>query len=46
MSGEVFLKPVAKDSAVLIDDIESLYSKDEQLKQSIYSRGLSTNERF
>jgi len=41
MSGEVFLKSVEKDSPVLIDDIESLYSKDEQLKQSIYRRGLS-----
>jgi sialic acid synthase SpsE len=39
MRGEVLLKPVKKDAAVRIDDIESPYSEIPSLRQTIYNRG-------
>ncbi len=40
MSGEVLLKPVKKDAAIRIDDIESPYSQIPSLRQAIYNRGI------
>lgn len=40
MRGEVLLKPVKKDAAVCIDDIESPYSQIPSLRQVIYNRGI------
>ena len=40
MHGEVLLKAIAADSPVRIDDIDSPYAHNEQLKALIYSRGL------
>jgi N-acetylneuraminate synthase len=40
MSGEVLLKPIAKDAPILIDIIDSPYSANESLKAAIYARGL------
>jgi sialic acid synthase SpsE len=40
MSGEKLLKALPKDKALLIDNIDSPYSKNEELKKLIYNRGL------
>jgi sialic acid synthase SpsE len=40
MRGEVLLKPVKKDAAIRIDDIESPYSQIPSLRQVIYNRGI------
>lgn len=40
MSGEKLISPILKDKPLLIDSIDSLYSKNEELKQLIYNRGL------
>lgn len=40
MSGEVLLRPVAKDAPILIDMIDSPYSGNEGLKATIYARGI------
>lgn len=40
MNGEMLLKPVIRDAAVHIDDIESPYSQIPSLRQTIYNRGL------
>jgi sialic acid synthase SpsE len=40
MRGEVLLKPVKKDGAIRIDDIESPYSQIPSLRQIIYNRGI------
>ena len=40
MSGEKLINKVSKDKALKIDDIDSLYSKNEELKKLIYSRGI------
>jgi N-acetylneuraminate synthase len=40
MNGEVLLKDVKKDSAIHIDDIDSVYAENEELKKLIYNRGL------
>lgn len=40
MRGEVLLKPVRKDAAIKIDDIDSPYAYIPSLKKLIYSRGL------
>jgi N-acetylneuraminate synthase len=41
MRGEVLLRPVQKDAAMLIDDIESPYSTIPSLRDLIYRRGLA-----
>ena len=43
MNGEVILKDIKKDSPVMIDDIDSAYAYNEELKNLIYERGLETN---
>ncbi|MEG1762352.1 MAG: N-acetylneuraminate synthase family protein [Bacteroidales bacterium] len=40
MSGEVLLKDVAKDQALTIEDIDSPYAHNDNLKQLIQGRGL------
>jgi sialic acid synthase SpsE len=40
MNGEVLLRPVAKDEAIMIDAIDSPYSSIPSLREAIYSRGL------
>lgn len=44
MRGEVLLKPVRKDGAIRIDDIESPYSQIPSLRQVIYNRGIDPKE--
>lgn len=44
MNGEVLLKPVAKDRAILIDDIDSPYAQIPSLRQTIYNRGLDVSK--
>ncbi len=43
MRGEVLTKPIKKDSPIHIDDIESPYAADSDLKRMIYDRGLDPN---
>jgi sialic acid synthase SpsE len=38
--GEVLLRPVPKDKPLLIDDIESPYAHNDELKATIFARGL------
>lgn len=40
MSGEALLKPIAKDAPIRIDDIDSPYANNENLKKIIYDRGI------
>ena len=40
MSGEVLLKSCAKDQPFMIDMIDSPYTYNEELKQTIYQRGI------
>jgi sialic acid synthase SpsE len=40
MRGELLLNPIKKDAAIYIDDIDSPYSYSEDLKRTIYQRGL------
>ncbi len=40
MSGEVLLKDIKKDEPIKIDDIDSPYAFDDELKKHIYDRGL------
>jgi len=41
MSGEVLLKSIKKERPIFIDDIDSPYAYDEELKGYIYERGIS-----
>src|SRR5215471_1458939 len=41
MRGEVILKPVSKDGAIMIDAIDSPYAQIPSLKELIYRRGLA-----
>lgn len=41
MAGEVLTRTVKADHPLLIDDIESAYAHDEQLKKTIYDRGIA-----
>jgi N-acetylneuraminate synthase len=43
MSGEMLLKPVEKDQAIHIDDIDSPYAQIPSLKKTIYNRGLDVS---
>jgi hypothetical protein len=45
MSGEVLLHSLAKDEAIMIDDIDSPYASIPSLRERIYSRGLEPGER-
>ena len=40
MRGEVLLKPIGADQAVMIDAIDSPYASNDQLKALIYQRGI------
>ena len=40
MRGELLLEPVKKDSPLRIDDIDSPYAYSDELKKTIYARGL------
>ncbi len=40
MSGEILLNECKQDAPIKIDDIDSPYAHDENLKRQIYSRGL------
>lgn len=40
MSGEVLIKPIIKDSPLLIDSIDSPYTLNQDLLKIIYNRGL------
>jgi N-acetylneuraminate synthase len=40
MRGEVLLRPLQQDEAIMIDDIDSPYSSIPSLKAAIYARGL------
>lgn len=40
MSGEVLLKDIKKDEPIMIDDIDSPYAYNQDLKNAIYQRGL------
>lgn len=40
MNGEVLLRPVQKDQPVRIDDVDSPYAGNDELKKYIYQRGL------
>lgn len=40
MNGEKLVTEVVKDKALLIDNIDSLYAKNDELKQLIYNRGI------
>jgi len=40
MNGEKLLQPLLKDQPLKIEDIDGPYSQEEELKKTIYSRGL------
>jgi sialic acid synthase SpsE len=40
MRGQVLLKDVTKDQAVMVDQVDSPYAYDEELKRLIYERGI------
>lgn len=40
MSGEILLRPVSKDTPIMIDDIDSPYANHDSLKKIIYERGI------
>jgi len=40
MSGEVLIKPCGKDQPILIDMIDSPYGNNEELKNTIFNRGI------
>lgn len=44
MSGEALIKDIASDSPIMIDDIDSPYAFNENLKNRIYNRGLAVND--
>jgi len=43
MRGEVLLRPLRQDEAIMIDHIDSPYSSIPSLKAAIYARGLNRN---
>jgi sialic acid synthase SpsE len=40
MAGEVLLKEIKKDTAIMIDDIDCIYAHNSELKKLIYDRGI------
>jgi len=40
MNGEILLHPLTKDRPIMIDDIDSPYAYNDELKKLIYNRGL------
>jgi N-acetylneuraminate synthase len=40
LNDQVLAKSVAKDAPLLVDSVDSLYNKDERLRNQIYQRGL------
>ena len=44
MRGEVLLRPLKQDEAIMIDDIDSPYSSIPSLKAAIYARGLDRGD--
>jgi len=40
MNGQTLLADVPKDAAIKIDQIDSPYAYDDELKEAIYARGL------
>ena len=40
MSGEVFSRPMKADAPIMIDDIDSAYAHSENLRKTIYNRGI------
>ena len=45
MAGEVLLAPIAKDTSIMIDDIDSIYAKNPNLKKMIYQRGIPKSKK-
>ena len=43
MAGEILIKPVEKNKPIFIDMIESPYAHNEELKKTIYDRGIDMN---
>jgi len=43
MAGEILIKPVEKNKPIFIDMIESPYAHNEDLKKTIYERGIDMN---
>ena len=43
MDGEILIKPVEKNKPIFIDMIESPYAHNEELKKTIYDRGIDMN---
>lgn len=44
MSGEALIKDITSDAPIMIDDIDSPYAFNENLKKRIYNRGLGVND--
>src|SRR5688572_33104872 len=40
MAGQTLLKDVATDKPLMIDQVDSPYAYDDELKQAIYERGI------
>lgn len=40
MAGEKLISPISKDNPLLIDCIDSIYAKNQDLRQLIYNRGI------
>jgi len=45
MSGEMLTRGIQKDSPVMIDDIDSVYARNESLKKMIYNRGIKPTDK-
>jgi sialic acid synthase SpsE len=46
MRGEVLLKECKQDQAIMIDDIDSPYAHNQNLKQVIYKRGIEASPQY
>ena len=45
MSGEALTKDIKKDEPIMIDNIDSPYASNEELKKTIYNRGLDNGKK-